>query len=89
MKTVTMHGNTLHLEGELPKIGDKAPDFTLLGNDLSLHSLKDYAGKTLIILAVPSLDTGVCDMEVRRFNAEAAKLSEHVQILAVDRKSVV
>lgn len=83
MNTVTMHGNALHLEGTLPTVGKKAPDFTLLANDLSPRTLSDFAGKVLVIVAVPSLDTGVCDIEVRRFNSEVAALSPDIAIVAV------
>lgn len=82
MNTVTFQGNTLYLEGNLPAVGQKAPDFTLLANDLSPRGLKDYAGKVLVLVCVPSLDTPVCDMEVRRFNTEAAALSDTVKIVA-------
>ena len=75
MNTVTFQGNPLHLEGELPVVGQKAPDFVLAAND--------YAGKVLVLVSVPSLDTPVCDMEVRRFNTEAAGLSDNVRIVAV------
>lgn len=83
MNTITMHGNPLHLEGNVPAIGSKAPDFTLLANDLSPRTLKDFAGKVLVVVAIPSLDTGVCDMEVRRFNTEVAALSPDIAIIAV------
>ena len=83
MNTVTFQGNGLHLEGELPVQGGKAPDFALAANDLSPRSLKDYAGQVLVLVSVPSLDTPVCDLEVRRFNAEAAALSDKVRIVAV------
>lgn len=83
MNTVTMKGNALTLEGNLPAVGQKAPEFTLLANDLSPRTLKDFAGKVLVLVAVPSLDTGVCDTEVRRFNQEAANLSDKVRIAAV------
>lgn len=83
MNTVTMHGNLLHLEGTAPAIGSKAPAFSLLANDLSPRSLEDFAGKVLVVVTVPSLDTGVCDMEVRRFNQEVAALSSSVAIIAV------
>lgn len=82
MNTVTFQGNTLHLEGNLPAVGQKAPDFALAANDLSPRSLKNYAGKVLVLVCVPSLDTPVCDMEVRRFNKEAAALSDKVKIVA-------
>lgn len=83
MNTVTFAGNTLHLEGSLPATGQKAPDFTAIAHDLSSRSLKDYSGKILVLVSVPSLDTPVCDMEVRRFNKEAAALSDKVRIVAI------
>ncbi|MFT3958562.1 MAG: thiol peroxidase [Desulfovibrio sp.] len=85
MDTVTFKGNVMHLEGTQPAVGGKAPDFTLTANDMSPRSLKDYAGKVLVLVCVPSLDTPVCDMEVRRFNTEAAALSDKVRIVAVSR----
>lgn len=83
MNTVTMKGNPLTLAGELPDINSKIKDFTLLTNDLNKRTPADYAGKILVIVAVPSLDTGVCDMEVRKFNTQAAALSDDVRIIAV------
>lgn len=83
MNKVTMQGNELPLSGVLPAIKSKLHDFKLLAKDLSPRTAKDYKGKVLIILTVPSLDTGVCDMEVRKFNKEASSLSKDVQILAV------
>ena len=83
MNTVTFKGTPLHLIGNQPTVGQKAPDFTLAANDLSPRSLKDYAGKVLVLVSVPSLDTPTCDMEVRRFNKEAAALSDKVRIVAV------
>ncbi len=79
---VTMHGNPLTLACDEVKAGDKAPDFTVLDNDLNLKTLADYEGKVLIVASVPSLDTPVCDLETRRFNSEAANLGE-VAILTV------
>jgi len=80
---VTFQGNPLTLVGDEIKVGSKAPDFTVLANDLSLATIADYAGKVLIIAAVPSLDTPVCDMETRRFNTEAAALGNDVKILTL------
>lgn len=85
MDTVTFKGNVMHLEGTQPAVGGKAPDFTLTANDMSPRSLKDYAGKVLVLVCVPSLDTPTCDMEVRRFNTEAAAQSDKVRIVAVSR----
>jgi len=83
MSTITFKGSPLHLVGALPSAGQKAPDFTLLANDLTPHGLQDFAGKALVIATVPSLDTPVCDTEIRRFNQESAALSEKLRILAV------
>lgn len=79
----TFQGNPLTLLGPEIKVGDTAPDFTVVANDLSPASLADYVGKVLVIAAVPSLDTPVCDMETRRFNSEAAAFGDDVAILAV------
>lgn len=72
---ITFQGNPITLEGNQPKVGDTAPDFTLTSNDLKPVSLKDTHGKRIFVI-VPSVDTGVCDMEVRKFNEEAAKLND-------------
>lgn len=80
---ITFKGNAFTLLGNPVKKGDKAPDFTTVANDLTPKTLKDYAGKVLIISVVPSLDTGVCDLQTRRFNSEAAALGDHVRILTI------
>jgi len=80
---VTFLGNPLTLLGDDVKVGQKAPDFTALSNDLKPVSLADYEGKSLIIASVPSLDTPVCSIETARFNAEAARLSKDLAILTV------
>ena len=82
-EAATFQGNPLTLVGDEIKVGDKAPDFTVLQNDLSPATLSDYADKVLILTLVPSLDTPVCDMEVRRFNSEAAALGDDIKILTV------
>lgn len=80
---ITFKGNGLTLIGEEIKVGDKAPDFKLLANDLSEVTLANSKGKTRILSVVPSLDTPVCDMQTKRFNQEAAKLPGDVVILTV------
>ena len=80
---VTMHGNPLTLIGQQPKVGDKAPDSELLGNDLSPVKLSSFEGKVCIIASVPSLDTPTCDMETRRFNEAAGQLGDDVVVLTV------
>jgi thiol peroxidase len=80
---VTMHGNPLTLVGPKLSVGDAAPDLELLDNDLNAVNLSSFQGKVCVILAVPSLDTPVCDMQTRRFNEAAGKLGDDVVILTV------
>lgn len=80
---VTFQGAPLTLVGDEVQVGQQAPAFTALANDLSPATLADYAGKTVILASAPSLDTPVCDMEIRRFNQEAASLSEDIVILTI------
>jgi len=80
---VTMRGNPLTLLGPELKVGDPAPDFTLLTNDMEPVTLADYKGMALALVSVPSLDPPVCAVETRRFNAEAAKLGSDVRILTI------
>ncbi|MEK8126339.1 thiol peroxidase [Paenibacillus filicis] len=83
MAQATLKGNPITLVGPTLKAGDKAPDFTVNKNLLETASLSDYAGKVKLISVVPSLDTGVCDAQTRRFNEEAAKLGDNVVILTI------
>jgi len=80
---VTMRGTPLTLMGNEVKAGDKAPTFTALDTSLAPAGLEAFAGKVIVITSVPSLDTPVCDMETRRFNEEAGKLGEGVQVLTL------
>lgn len=82
MANVTFKGNPITLLGNEVKVGDKAPNFTVLANDLSPVSLENTKGQVRLISAVPSLDTGVCDAETRRFNEEANSLGD-VKILTI------
>ena len=72
MAKVTLKGNEIHTNGELPKVGTEAPDFKGVKSDLSELSLSDLKGKKVVINVFPSLDTSVCAASVRRFNKEAA-----------------
>jgi len=80
---VHFRGTPVTLIGPALKAGDKAPEFQLVDTDLRPVGLDDFAGKTLIICTVPSLDTPVCDAETRKFNQEAEQLPEDVKILVV------
>jgi len=79
----TVRGNPLTLVGKEIRVGDPAPDFEALDNDLNPVKFSSYRGKVVILCSVPSLDTPVCDMETRRFNQEAPKLGPDVVILTV------
>lgn len=79
----TFKGNPITLIGPELKAGDPAPDFRLNKNLLEEVTLQDFAGKVKLISVVPSLDTGVCDAQTRRFNQEAAGLGDNVVILTV------
>lgn len=81
MPQVTLKGNPVTIKGNAVKVGDKAPDFKLQGSDLSDVTLASSAGKTRIIASVPSLDTPVCHAETKRFNDEAANLSNAVVLV--------
>ena len=80
---VTIKGQPVTLLGTELKVGDKAPDFEVVDNDLAPASLNVCGGKVCVITSVPSLDTPVCDLETRRFNQEAAELGQGVKILTI------
>jgi len=80
---VTFKGKPLTLLGSEVAVGQAAPDFTALAVDLSEVRLSDFRGQIVLIVAVPSLDTPVCDIEARRFNTEAAKFGDAVKVLVV------
>ncbi|WP_019911818.1 thiol peroxidase [Paenibacillus sp. HW567] len=79
----TFKSSPITLVGPELKAGDSAPDFVVSKNLLEDASLSDYAGKIKLISVVPSLDTGVCDAQTRRFNTEAAELGDEVVILTI------
>jgi thiol peroxidase len=82
-RQAALKGNPITLVGPELKKGDKAPDFSLNKSLVETVSLSDYAGKVKLISVVPSIDTGVCDAQTRRFNEEAAKLGSNVSVLTV------
>jgi thiol peroxidase len=84
MANITLKGNAISTVGELPKVGDKIEDFSLVASDLSRVSLKDFAGSRLVLNIFPSLDTGTCAASVRRFNKEAGEL-EGTKVLCISR----
>jgi len=80
---ITMKGQPLTLLDTELKVGEQAPDFEVLANDLSPAKLSSFQGKVCIISSVPSLDTPVCDTMTRRFNQEAVNLGEDVVVLTI------
>ncbi|MEC2071747.1 thiol peroxidase [Alkalihalophilus marmarensis] len=82
MAQITFKNNPVTLLGTEVKVGEKAPDFKVLANDLSEVTLADTKGKVRLISVVPSIDTGVCDQQTRRFNEEASSLG-NVEVLTV------
>lgn len=82
-QAATFKGNPITLIGPELHVGDNAPDFKLNKNLVEEVTLQDYAGKIKLISVVPSLDTGVCDAQTRRFNQEADGLGDQVVILTV------
>lgn len=82
MANVTFKGNPVTLLGTEVKVGQKAPEFNVLANDLSPFTMENIKGVVTVISVIPSIDTGVCDAQTRRFNEAAAKL-EDVNILTI------
>ncbi|OGW39478.1 MAG: lipid hydroperoxide peroxidase [Nitrospirae bacterium GWD2_57_9] len=80
---ITMKGNRLTLSGQDIAVGSKAPGFRVLDGELHEVNLSDYAGKVKVISVTPSLDTPVCDLQLRRFNHEAATLPADVVVLNI------
>lgn len=82
MATVTLKGNQFNTRGTLPKVGEKAPAFTLVNPDLSKSTLADFSGSKLILNIFPSVDTGVCATSIRTFNQKASEL-DNTKIICV------
>lgn len=73
MATITLRGNEIHTNGNLPAVGADAPLFTLTGQDLSPVIASDFKGKKVVLNISPSLDTGVCAAAARKFNQMASE----------------
>ena len=78
MATITLEGNPIHTNGDLPRTSDTAPAFSLVDKDLNDVGLEQFTGKKKLLNIVPSLDTGVCATSTRKFNEFAAKRDEVV-----------
>lgn len=80
---VTMHGNPITLIGPELKVGDKAPDFKGIDQDMKEVKKSDFANKIKVISVTPSLDTSVCDVQAHRFEEEATSLPDDVVVLNI------
>lgn len=78
MATVTLKGNECLTNGDLPKVGDSIPDFELVASDLSTKTLDSFNGKKKVLNIFPSIDTGVCAISVKQFNAKAGSREDAV-----------
>ncbi|MES2545656.1 MAG: thiol peroxidase [Bacteroidota bacterium] len=84
MAAITLGGNPINTNGELPKVGTKAGNFKLLKTDLSTATLEDFAGSKLVLNIFPSVDTGTCAASVRKFNEKASALV-NTKVLCISR----
>ncbi len=80
MATITLEGNEIHTNGELPALGSQAPDFHLVDGELNDRRLADFAGKKKLLNIVPSLDTGICAASAKHFNSDAAGRDDVVML---------
>ncbi|OCW97087.1 thiol peroxidase [Alishewanella sp. HH-ZS] len=76
-------GQQIVLLGDELKVGQQAPDFRVVDNSFKPVRLSDFQGKTLMLSIVPSIDTGICSLQTKRFNEEVAKLPDSVQLLTI------
>ena len=84
MASITLGGNPVHTNGELPAIGSKAIDFSLVKTDLGTATLADFAGSKVVLNIFPSVDTGTCAASVRKFNEKASALV-NTKVLCISR----
>ena len=81
MASITLQGNPITTNGELPAVGGDAPDFKLVDGELADRSLADFAGKKKLLNIVPSLDTPVCATSTKKFNEYASKHDDTVMLI--------
>lgn len=81
MAKITLKGNEIHTNGQLPALNARAPDFILVDADLKDRTLRDYKGKRKLIYVVPSLDTSVCSLSTKKFNEAMQKHSEVIALI--------
>lgn len=81
MSNIKFNGDPVTLNGNPPKLGDVIEDFTFVKTDLSEASLSDFSDKKKVLLVLPSLDTGICQMETRAFNEKLAERDDVVGLV--------
>ena len=81
MSNINFKGDPIEVSGTIPNVGEKAADFTFVKDDLSEGSLADYDGKKKVLLVLPSLDTGICQLEAKAFNKQMAERDDTVGIM--------
>lgn len=81
MATITLKGSEIHTAGELPRVGSKAPDFTLTDRDLNDVSLSHWMGRKKLLSIFPSIDTPVCAASTRKFNDYAGEHEDTVMLM--------
>ena len=84
MASITLGGNPIHTNGELPAVGSKATDFNMVKTDLGTATLADFAGSKVVLKIFPSIDTGTCAASVRKFNEKASALA-NTKVLCISR----
>lgn len=84
MASITLGGNPIHTNGELPAVGSKATAFNLVKNDLGIATLADFSGSKVVLNIFPSIDTGTCATSVRKFNEKASALA-NTKVLCISR----
>ncbi len=84
-KNITFKGSPVTLEGEILNVGDKAPEFTVVSQEMKDMSLSDFQEKLKIITSFPSLDTPVCDLQVREFNKKSTNFSSDIVVLGISK----
>jgi thiol peroxidase len=81
MATITLHDNEIHTAGEMPRIGSKAPDFTLTDSDLNDVGLSRWTGKKKLLSIFPSIDTPVCALSTKKFGEYAAEHDDTIMLM--------
>lgn len=84
-RLINLKGSPVNLVGRVLKVGNKAPDFTVVSQDLEEVKLSDFKEKIRVITSFPSLDTPVCDLQVKEFNKRASGLHPDVFVLGISK----